>query len=187
MKKFITAAIIAAVSATSAVAHGGGLNSNGCHTNHSNGTYHCHNNYTPSYGADMGDVIAGVVVLGLIAGIANEMDKAAKKKKAKKKPDATVKELQRFLNAVNGAKLSVDGFYGPNTEKAIYAYYSHYPYFSYDGKFSRSDLDQMQMIYKPQNHYRIIPKKDNKKPQPKKKAGAIKCQLTQSGDMVCFE
>ena len=42
MKNLIAATLIATVTATSAFAHGGGLNQNGCHNQHSNGTYHCH-------------------------------------------------------------------------------------------------------------------------------------------------
>tara|TARA_B100000900_G_scaffold414420_1_gene441014 strand:- start:502 stop:831 length:330 start_codon:yes stop_codon:yes gene_type:complete len=42
MKNLIAATLIATVTATSAFAHGGGLNQNGCHHKHSNNTYHCH-------------------------------------------------------------------------------------------------------------------------------------------------
>ena len=48
MKKIIAATMIATVTATSAFAHGGGLNSNGCHNNNSTGTYHCHQNRNTS-------------------------------------------------------------------------------------------------------------------------------------------
>ena len=44
MKK-LSAALIAtviALSSAAAVAHGGGTDSKGCHTNHSTGEYHCH-------------------------------------------------------------------------------------------------------------------------------------------------
>ncbi|TAX39139.1 YHYH domain-containing protein [Rhizobium leguminosarum] len=36
------AATVFALSAVSAFAHGGGLDKNGCHTNHKTGDYHCH-------------------------------------------------------------------------------------------------------------------------------------------------
>jgi len=160
MKKIIAALIITAVSTTSALAHGGGLNSQGCHNNHSNGTYHCHNNYTPSYGADVGDVIAGVVVLGLLAGIANEMDKASQKKKKKHrhvKVRTEVVQVQEFLNRVDDANLTVDGQYGPKTKQAIINYYSHYPV-SFDGRFDKHDLEVMKHIYKPQRHGVVVRK-----------------------------
>jgi hypothetical protein len=41
MKKVILA-IVSAVFAVSAFAHGGGTNSANCHTNHKTGDYHCH-------------------------------------------------------------------------------------------------------------------------------------------------
>lgn len=42
MKKIVSALALTAVTATSAFAHGGGLNSQGCHNKTSDGTYHCH-------------------------------------------------------------------------------------------------------------------------------------------------
>ncbi|WP_409995334.1 YHYH domain-containing protein [Rhizobium leguminosarum] len=36
------AAAVFAFSAISASGHGGGLDKNGCHTNHKTGDYHCH-------------------------------------------------------------------------------------------------------------------------------------------------
>ncbi|MBX4911250.1 MULTISPECIES: YHYH domain-containing protein [Rhizobium] len=36
------AATVLALSSASAFAHGGGLDKNGCHTNHKTGDYHCH-------------------------------------------------------------------------------------------------------------------------------------------------
>lgn len=41
MKKFIVIALLSMCSA-SVFAHGGGLNSSGCHTDHKTGDYHCH-------------------------------------------------------------------------------------------------------------------------------------------------
>ncbi|AWZ84061.1 TPA: YHYH domain-containing protein [Pseudomonas aeruginosa] len=44
MKK-LSAALIAtviALSSAAAIAHSGGTDSKGCHTNHSTGAYHCH-------------------------------------------------------------------------------------------------------------------------------------------------
>ncbi len=38
----ILISMIAALFATAAIAHGGGTNSQGCHTNHKTGGYHCH-------------------------------------------------------------------------------------------------------------------------------------------------
>lgn len=35
-------ALIAVIAAAPALAHGGGLNAQGCHTNHKTGDYHCH-------------------------------------------------------------------------------------------------------------------------------------------------
>ncbi|WP_183610877.1 MULTISPECIES: YHYH domain-containing protein [Rhizobium] len=35
-------ATVLALSAISAFGHGGGLDKNGCHTNHKTGDYHCH-------------------------------------------------------------------------------------------------------------------------------------------------
>ncbi|WP_108004727.1 YHYH domain-containing protein [Mycoplana dimorpha] len=42
LRKVILALAVASSIASSAWAHSGGTDSNGCHTNHSNGTYHCH-------------------------------------------------------------------------------------------------------------------------------------------------
>lgn len=41
MKKLI-AAVAACLLAGAVLAHGGGLNKDGCHTNHKTGDYHCH-------------------------------------------------------------------------------------------------------------------------------------------------
>ncbi|TYC58543.1 YHYH domain-containing protein [Rhodobacterales bacterium] len=38
----ILISMIAALFATAAIAHSGGTNSQGCHTNHKTGGYHCH-------------------------------------------------------------------------------------------------------------------------------------------------
>ncbi len=44
MKKVIVAiALFVLAISTSAFAHSGGTNSQGCHTNHRTGDYHCHN------------------------------------------------------------------------------------------------------------------------------------------------
>ncbi|MEE3649443.1 MULTISPECIES: YHYH domain-containing protein [unclassified Brenneria] len=46
MKKLIVAIITSgflAMTASSAFAHSGGTDANGCHTNHKTGDYHCHN------------------------------------------------------------------------------------------------------------------------------------------------
>lgn len=44
MKKIAAAIIGVALAAVAglAISHGGGLDKNGCHKDHSNGTYHCH-------------------------------------------------------------------------------------------------------------------------------------------------
>ncbi|RVG58487.1 YHYH domain-containing protein [Sinorhizobium meliloti] len=42
MKLIILSIAIVSSFATSAWAHSGGTNDQGCHTNHSNGSYHCH-------------------------------------------------------------------------------------------------------------------------------------------------
>lgn len=44
MKKIvgIVIAVVLAGTAGLAISHSGGLDRNGCHTDHSNGTYHCH-------------------------------------------------------------------------------------------------------------------------------------------------
>ena len=52
-----------ATSFNHAQAHGGGLNSAGCHNNHSNGTYHCHRG---SYDGDDDDLEAALIVTGVI-------------------------------------------------------------------------------------------------------------------------
>lgn len=41
MKKLLVV-LVASVITTSAMAHGGGLNAEGCHNDHKKGTYHCH-------------------------------------------------------------------------------------------------------------------------------------------------
>ena len=45
MKRYIAALLISAFSIGTAVAHSGGTNSQGCHNDHKNGTYHCHWNW----------------------------------------------------------------------------------------------------------------------------------------------
>jgi hypothetical protein len=40
--KLILSAIFVVMLGTAAFAHGGGLDRNGCHTNHKTGGYHCH-------------------------------------------------------------------------------------------------------------------------------------------------
>lgn len=40
--KIILAALLAMAVSTPALAHGGGLNAEGCHTNRKTGDYHCH-------------------------------------------------------------------------------------------------------------------------------------------------
>lgn len=41
MKKLI-AAVLAALAVSAVLAHSGGTNSSGCHTNRKTGVYHCH-------------------------------------------------------------------------------------------------------------------------------------------------
>ena len=68
MKNLIAATLITTVTATSAFAHGGGLNQNGCHNNHSNGTYHCHR-HQPANNHDMDNaakVLGGLFLLGVL-------------------------------------------------------------------------------------------------------------------------
>ena len=42
MKVLFISFVFAAAYASSALAHGGGLDANRCHTDHKTGTYHCH-------------------------------------------------------------------------------------------------------------------------------------------------
>ncbi|TAW32060.1 YHYH domain-containing protein [Rhizobium leguminosarum] len=42
LARIALAATVFGLSAISALAHGGGLDKNGCHTNHKTGDYHCH-------------------------------------------------------------------------------------------------------------------------------------------------
>ncbi|PSH69545.1 YHYH domain-containing protein [Phyllobacterium brassicacearum] len=42
MKKLAVAALIVISAATGALAHGGGLNRQGCHNDNATGGYHCH-------------------------------------------------------------------------------------------------------------------------------------------------
>ena len=71
MKKIITATLIATVTATSAFAHGGGLNQNGCHHKHSNNTYHCHPQQAKSEGLEGADAVAGIAAMFLLFGLVN--------------------------------------------------------------------------------------------------------------------
>jgi hypothetical protein len=54
---FIAYSVVASLPAGSAIAHGGGLNAQGCHNNRKTGDYHCHRGSAPkasqsqSYGA----------------------------------------------------------------------------------------------------------------------------------------
>ena len=41
-RSFIIAALTLIVTTGSVLAHGGGLNREGCHNDHKRGTYHCH-------------------------------------------------------------------------------------------------------------------------------------------------
>ena len=66
--KILFAAALVTVTATSAFAHGGGLNSQGCHNQNSNGTYHCHRTQSaPQQQAhrqqhnDINDAVLGVI------------------------------------------------------------------------------------------------------------------------------
>ncbi len=43
MKKIVLALIISFGFVSLSMAHSGGTNSSGCHTNHKTGDYHCHN------------------------------------------------------------------------------------------------------------------------------------------------
>ena len=43
MKHILLSWILALSFAGSALAHSGGTDANGCHTNHKTGEYHCHN------------------------------------------------------------------------------------------------------------------------------------------------
>jgi len=42
MKKIILAVLFLVSISTSALAHSGGTDASGCHTNHKTGDYHCH-------------------------------------------------------------------------------------------------------------------------------------------------
>ncbi|CNK67406.1 Uncharacterised protein [Yersinia frederiksenii] len=43
MKKLLTLSIMFILSIGAAIAHSGGTDANGCHTNKKTGDYHCHN------------------------------------------------------------------------------------------------------------------------------------------------
>ena len=148
MKSLITTLLVTGLLATNAHAHSGGTNSAGCHAGSQ--PYHCHNS-SPSFsgGSDVGKVIAGVAILGIMAGIANEIDKANKKKHTKKKivVNQNVLQVQLFLNNVNNAGLVVDGQYGQKTKQAIYNYYALFPNLDFDGKFDKYDLQVMKFAY----------------------------------------
>lgn len=70
MKRLIAATLIATVTATSAFAHGGGLNSQGCHNQHSNNTYHCHRQNNDL--DDAGKALGALIILGVLAGAMQE-------------------------------------------------------------------------------------------------------------------
>ncbi|WP_105258109.1 YHYH domain-containing protein [Pseudoalteromonas sp. T1lg88] len=48
MKKTLIIVALASVFSFTVGAHSGRTNASGCHTDHSNGSYHCHNAKTPS-------------------------------------------------------------------------------------------------------------------------------------------
>ncbi|MCH1455496.1 MAG: YHYH domain-containing protein [Schleiferiaceae bacterium] len=67
MKNLIATTLIATVTATSAFAHGGGLNQNGCHNQHSNGTYHCHRpQQQQNNDVEWEKALGAVLLLGII-------------------------------------------------------------------------------------------------------------------------
>lgn len=144
MKKLVSALALTAVTATSAFAHSGGTNSQGCHSGSQ--PYHCHNTPVVSGGGNVGDIIAGVAILGIMAGIANEIDKNNKKKQpvVKKRVvhvDPDVRMAQKFLNN-KGYNLSVDGVWGKNTKRAVTNYFAQHNQV-FDGKFDYKDLHAM--------------------------------------------
>lgn len=145
MKKLVSALALTAVTATSAFAHSGGTNSQGCHSGSQ--PYHCHNSPVVSGGGNIGDVIAGVAILGLMAGIANEIDKNNNKNKqpiVKKRVvhvDPDVRMAQKFLNN-KGYNLSVDGVWGKNTKRAVTNYFAQHNQV-FDGSFDYKDLHAM--------------------------------------------
>jgi len=73
MFKFIAAALTALALAQPAQAHGGGLNRQGCHNNHSTGTYHCHRaqhtQRTEVVRHQNNHSDAGAILFGVITGI----------------------------------------------------------------------------------------------------------------------
>ena len=75
MKNLIAATLITTVTATSVFAHGGGLNSKGCHNNHSNGTYHCHQNRNTNDKELKNLVGAAVIIWGLNALISGKQQR----------------------------------------------------------------------------------------------------------------
>lgn len=148
MKKLISALALTAVTATSAFAHSGGTNSQGCHSG--SRPYHCHSTPTVSGGGNVGDVIKGVAILGIMAGIANEIQKNNNKspqvvsvnpivKTVKTDPD--VRMAQKFLNN-KGYNLTVDGVWGKNTNRAVANYFAQHNQV-FDGSFDYKDLHAM--------------------------------------------
>ena len=71
MKRLIAATLIATVTATSAFAHGGGLNREGCHHKHSNNTYHCHRQQQQS-SDDWEQALGALLLLGLVGAAITE-------------------------------------------------------------------------------------------------------------------
>ena len=72
MKYVIAAGLIALNTASSAMAHGGGLNRNGCHNDHSNGSYHCHHEQDNGLDRNAEQFLGALFILGMIAAANNQ-------------------------------------------------------------------------------------------------------------------
>jgi hypothetical protein len=58
----VAAAIVMLSYSSITLAHGGGLNSDGCHNDNSNGTYHCHNGSSSESSSSSGGELAALIV-----------------------------------------------------------------------------------------------------------------------------
>jgi hypothetical protein len=70
MKKLMTVLVLIGSTST-AWAHGGGLNRQGCHNDHSNGSYHCHPAQPSGNNNDVEKVLGALFLFGLLAAATN--------------------------------------------------------------------------------------------------------------------
>jgi hypothetical protein len=125
MRTFVGLLVLLCSSAP-AFAHGGGLNSDGCHNDRKRGTYHCHrSSYTPS----SADVTGGALVPSATGrtttadtasdGFASSLTARTPATSAERASSQSVRSAQILLQALGYNPGTPDGVAGPATRAAI--------------------------------------------------------------------